>query len=141
MGGPSRVWSGPCVKRPSNHGVRLYSAPLQAADDAPRFLRPASVERCADMERCLRMGAAMPPHQKIKRMRIPASAPRTEALAVKGSGKVGIGGQAASTQLIEQIAQLRRRRGGRAVRIFHFRDEDGERLLQRERTYYMEIAE
>src|SRR5437868_5768915 len=90
----------PGVERPSNHGVRLQSAPLQAADNASRFLGSASIERRTGIEGSLWVGAAMPAHEKIKRVGLPAPTRRTQALAIEGHCQIGIGGQAASAQLV-----------------------------------------
>jgi hypothetical protein len=96
-------------------------------DDASGLLRPSRVERGADMERCFGMGAAMPAHEKIKRMGVPAATPGTEALAVKGCRQISIGGQATSAQLVEQKANCAGAVGeGRCVFVMCAL-EDGER--------------
>jgi hypothetical protein len=45
---------------------------------------------------------AMPSHQQIEIMRFPSSAIGTDALAIQGGGKVGIGRQTSRSQLVEQ---------------------------------------
>ena len=94
------------IESPGNHGLRLQPTPLQPANGAPCFLSAPGIEGAPDIERGVRMGAAMPAHDQIEGMRMPAPALRAKALSIECSRKIGVGGEARRAQFIEQEPQL-----------------------------------
>jgi hypothetical protein len=65
------------------------------------------------------MRSAMTPHEEMQIMRAPATAPRTDALAVQCGGEVGIGCHARRAQLVEQKAKIGWRGEPDAIGSFH----------------------
>jgi hypothetical protein len=70
------------IECPGNHGLRIQPPPLQATNGAPGFLGASSIESSPNVERGLRMCAAMPAHQQIESVRTPPSARGVKALPI-----------------------------------------------------------
>ena len=123
-GGPRSPEAGCCeplgIERPGNHGLRIQPTPFQPANGAPGFLGASSIEGGPNVERGLRMRAAMPTHKQIESVRTPPPASRVKALPIECSRQIGVGGQARRTQFIEQEPQLLgcRRMVGRGPHMF-----------------------
>jgi hypothetical protein len=85
-GGPRSPEAGRCepsgIERPGNHGLRLQPAPFQPANGTPGFLSASSIKGGPNVERGLRMRAAMPAHEQIESVRTPPPACRAKALSI-----------------------------------------------------------
>jgi hypothetical protein len=94
------------IERTGNHGLRIQPAPFQPAHGTPGFLGASSVKGGSNVERGLRMRAAMPAHQQIESVRTPPPACRVKALAIECRRQIGVRGNACRAQFIEQEPQL-----------------------------------
>lgn len=117
----SKAWrsESPGVECPGNHRLRLQTATPQPPDDAPCFLGAPAIEHGANIVGGSRMRTPMPAHQQIKVVPGPASANGADALPIQGRSEIVIGGHTGRAQLVEQEAEVRRRRHGDAVRSSH----------------------
>src|SRR5262245_26186439 len=92
-GGPRTPEAGrsepPGIERPGNHGLRLQPAPFQPANGTPGFVSAAGIKGGPNIERGLRMRAAMPAHEQIERVRTPPPACRPKALSIKRRRQIG----------------------------------------------------
>ena len=84
-----------------------------------RFLGTAGIEHPAGAVRRRRMHAPVSSHKKMEVVGLPSAACRPDALAVQGGGEIGIGGHPGRAQLVEQKAELCRRRGPFAGGVSH----------------------
>ena len=85
-GGPRSPEAGCCeplgIERTGNHGLRVQPAPLQPAHGTSGFLGTSSIEEGSNVERGLRVRAAMPAHQQIESVRTPPPPCRVKALPI-----------------------------------------------------------